>query len=425
MKEKFQDQLLNRREQTQSKKAERSWIMLACTWLLGFSMYASMLCIPPIGHIIKEELLISHAQLGLLFAIPVTVLVAVAIPSGFIADKFGTRKAVGVGAIVMAAGSLMRGAFTSFGILLGFTCLYGVGFSLIYPNLPKLVGIWFPREKAGLATGIYATGIATGASLALAITLPVIFPITNTIQGTFYIWSIPAIVAAILWWIVAKEPPPPHRGVESQQAKQANESSHLEWKNKGIWLVALMLFLNNIHFYSWTGWSPALLIMKGAPPELAALIASVMGWITLPIIFLMPWASYKFGLRKPFIWASTIILAFASWSAIYIPVPLGWPLMVLVGITVGGTFSMILALPVELVPKESVGMASGMVLSIGYIGGLVGPWLAGYIVDVTGTLDLAFVVLIGTAIVWTVIAFLIPETGSRTRLEKSYHVGRI
>ena len=86
---------------------------------------------------------------------------------------------------------------------------------------------------------------------------------------------------------------------------------------------------------------------------------------------------------------------------------------------------MILALPVELVPEESVGKASGMVLSIGYIGGLVGPWLAGYIVDVTGTLDLALVVLIGTAIVWTVVAFSIPETGSRTRLGNSCHAGRI
>jgi CP family cyanate transporter-like MFS transporter len=425
MKEKFQDQLSDKGEQIQYKKAKRSWIILACTWLLGFSMYASMLCIPPLGHIIKERLLISNAQLGFLFAIPVTMLVVVAIPSGFVADKLGTRKAVGMGAIVMAVGSLMRGVFTSSWMLFSFTCLYGVGFSLIYPNLPKLVSIWFSSEEAGLATGIYATGIATGASLALAITLPIIFPITNTIQGTFYIWSIPAIGAAILWWIVAKEPPSPHNSVRSQQARGGNEPTHIVWKNKSIWLVALMLFLNDVHFYSWTGWGPTLLMMKGAPPDLASLITSVMSWTTLPIIFLMPWASYKVGLRKPFIWASTLILAFASWSAIYISVPFGWPLMVLIGITVGGTFSMILALPIELVPKESVGVASGMVLSIGYIGGLVGPWLAGYIMDVTGTLDLALVVLTGTAIVWTVIAFLMPETGSRTRPGNSYHAGRI
>ena len=77
---------------------------------------------------------------------------------------------------------------------------------------------------------------------------------------------------------------------------------------------------------------------------------------------------------------------------------------------------MILALPVEMVSKESVGMASGMMLSIGYIGGLIGPWMAGRILDTTGTLNLALIILIGVAAVWAVIAFLIPETGSRARL---------
>lgn len=400
------------------KQTRSSWIMLACAWLLAFAMYGPMLCIPPMEHIIREELLISHAQVGLLFAIPVTVLVAVAIPSGFLADKFGIRKVVGIGATVMAVGSLMRGTFTSFSILFAYTCLYGIGFSLIYPNLPKLVSVWFPREKAGLATGIYATGIATAASLGLAITLPVIFPITNTIRGTFILWSIPAIVSAILWWILAKEPPPPQSSAQSQQTTRGNEPFKSVWKTKVIWLVALMLFFNNIHFYTWTGWSPVLFIMKGAPPHLAALIASVMGWITLPIIFLMPWASYKVGLRKPFIWVSAIILAVVSCSAIYISLPLSWPLMVFVGITVSGTFSMILALPVEMMPTESVGMASGMVLSVGYIGGLVGPWLAGYIVDVTGTLDLALVLLSGAAVVWACLALLVPETGSMTKPQK-------
>jgi len=174
-----------------------------------------------------------------------------------------------------------------------------------------------------------------------------------------------------------------------------------------------MLLFNNTHFYTWSGWTPTLMIMKGAPPDLAALIASITGWTALPIIFLMPWASYKAGLRKPFIWGSTLLLAFASWSAIYVPVSLGWALMILIGMTTGGTFSMILALPVEIVPKASIGKASGMVLSIGYIGGLIGPWLAGRIVDTTGSFDWALVFLMGTAVVWTCLTFFIPETGRK------------
>jgi sugar phosphate permease len=77
---------------------------------------------------------------------------------------------------------------------------------------------------------------------------------------------------------------------------------------------------------------------------------------------------------------------------------------------------MILALPIEMVPRESVGTASGMILSIGYIGSFVGPWVSGYIVDTTATLDLALVILTGVAIVWACLTFLLPETGHRARL---------
>ena len=398
----------------QRKNPRNPWVILGCAWVLGFAMYGPIFSIPPMEHIIKEEFLLSHAQMGLLFSLPIIMLAALAIPGGLLADRIGIRKAAGIGAIVMVVGSLLRGTSTSSESLFAFTALFGVGLALVFPNLPKLVGVWFPRERAGLATGIYVTGMIVGESLAMAITLPVVFPITNTIQGTFYIWSIPVIVAAILWWAIVREPP--ESSIQGQQADRGNKSFSLVWKNRSLWLVAVSLFLLSFQFYVWTGWTPALMVLKGAPPDLAALITSIISWAALPAAFLIPWISYKFGLRKPFFWASAIILGLVSWGAIYASVPFFWFLTAVIGIALGGTFSMILALPVEMVPKESVGMASGMILSIGYIGGLLGPWIAGRILDTTGTLNLALIILIGVAVVWAVIAFLIPETGSRARL---------
>jgi CP family cyanate transporter-like MFS transporter len=399
-----------------TKNPQRSWIMLACAWLVGFSMYPPMLCIPPVALIIKKDLGVSHAAVGLLFSIPVAVLVFLAVPAGFLADRLGTKRAVGIGVVVMAAGSMIRITSKSYDMLMALTSLYAIGFSLIYPNLPKLVGLWFPREKVGLATGIYTTGITTGGGIALAITLPLIFPLTHTIQGTFFIWSIPAVVAAVLWWILAKDPPLLRNspGQTSNMDRTVGPSSSL-WKNKNMWMIAFMLFVNNVHFYTWSGWGPTLFMMKGASPDLAALIASSRAWVGLPTIFLMPWVSYKVGLRKPFIWGSALLLAFASWSAIHISVPMGWPLMAVIGVTLSGTFPMILAFPLEMLPNQSVGTASGTVLSIGYIGGLLGPWLAGYVVDSSASLDSTLVVLGMIAILWALIGFLTPETGRRAQ----------
>ncbi|KKK94175.1 hypothetical protein LCGC14_2685510, partial [marine sediment metagenome] len=58
-------------------------------------------------HIIKEEFLLSHEQMGLLFSLPIIMLAALAIPGGLLADRIGIRKAAGIGAIVMVAGSLL------------------------------------------------------------------------------------------------------------------------------------------------------------------------------------------------------------------------------------------------------------------------------------------------------------------------------
>ena len=400
--------------QDYARNREKSWIVLGCAWLIGFAMYCPILCIPPIAFIIKEELRVSHAAVGLLFSLPVTVLVPLALPSGFLADRLGTKRAVGIGATVMAAGGLMRGMSDSYATLLALTFLYGVGFSIIYPNLPKLVGLWFPREKVGLATGVYTTGITMGAGISLAITLPLVFPLTGSIQGAFFFWSIPAVVAAALWWILVRDPPLVRDPCDrASGANRDDRPSSSLWKNRNMWMIALMLFLNNVHYYTWSAWTPALMMMKGAPPDLAALIASFRAWVGLPIIFLMPWASYRVGVRKPFIWGSALLLALASWSAIYLPLSLGWPLMAAISVGTAGTFPLILAFPLEMLPNRSVGTASGAVLSIGYTGGLLGPWLAGHVVDSTGSLDLALIFLGGAAMLWAWIGFSVPETGRK------------
>lgn len=159
--------------------------------LLGFAIMSPMFCVPPMQHILKEELLLTHAQTSLLFTAPILMLVALAIPGGIIADRIGAKKAAGIGIIIVAVGTMLRSVATDAPSLLAFTFIYGAGFGLSYPNLPKLVSRRVPREKAGIATGIFSAGLIGGATVALAITMPLVFPITNTTQGVFFIWGIP------------------------------------------------------------------------------------------------------------------------------------------------------------------------------------------------------------------------------------------
>lgn len=367
-------------------------------------------------HILKAELLITHAQTSLLYSIPILMIGAVAIPAGVIADRIGVRKAAGIGAIMIAVGSILRGTATDFSTLLAFTFIYGVGLGWTWPNLPKLVSTWVPREKAGMATGIYSAAMHVGLALALAITIPLVFPITNTFQGVFFIWSIPPIVAAILWWVLVKEPP--RSSIHGEPVSRDNTPLRRVLRNKSLRLAAILFLLEAFFFYTWIGWAPALMMLKGATPDLAGLITSITIWVGIPTVLFVPQLAYKLGLRKPFLWVPSIVLALATWGAMHITLAMSWPLMALVGVADFTRYVIILALPIELMSPEEVGTASGLMLSVGSVGGIIGPLIGGHILDLTGSLDLSLLVLVGVSIATVGIAFRLPETGPKARGKK-------
>jgi len=53
------------------------------------------------------------------------------------------------------------------------------------------------------------------------------------------------------------------------------------------------------------------------------------------------------------------------------------------------------------------------VLSIGYIGAIIGPLIGGRVLDLTGSLNQAMIILIIVSIATTIIALRLPETGPK------------
>lgn len=380
---------------------------------MAFAIWAPMLCVPPMAHILKAELLLTHTQTSLLYTIPILMLAVLGIPGGLLGDRIGVRKAAGIGIIIIAVGTILRGTATSASSLVAFTFIYGVGVGVSFPNLPKLISGWVSREKIGIATGIYVAGIAAGEGLAMAITMPLIFPLTNTFQGVFFIWSIPPIVAAVLWWILVRDPP--RSNIPDEPVSRGNIPFRQTLQNKNLWLVAILFLLFVFFWNGWAAWAPALMMMKGATENIAGLIVSICIWVGIPTGLLIPRVSYKLGLRKPFLWIPFITLALSAWGAIYINIPWSWSLMTLVGVAFNTILPTILTLPIEMVSKEEVGTATGLVLAVGNVGGIIGPLVGGRIFDLTGDLHLFFLVLVGISVAATAIAFRIPETGPKGR----------
>jgi CP family cyanate transporter-like MFS transporter len=341
------------------------------------------------------------------------MLVVTAIPAGLVSDRVGIKKTIGMGLIIMAAGAVLRSTATDFVSLLAYTFIFGFGFGWTFPNLPKLVSTYVAKDKANVAMGIVNSGFPIGTALGLAITVPIILPIAETYQGVFLIWSIPTIIAAVSWWILIRQPT--SKSSHIGQPSTSITSFRSAFSNKHLWLVAVLMFIHTFTFRNWSSWAPVMMMLKGASPSLAGLVASMTVWAILPTFLLAPRLSHRIGLRKPFLWVPSMVLAIAFWVAKYIAINTSWVIMPLIGVAAGTRFTTIMALPLELTHESEVGMASGMLLSIGYVGGVIGPLIGGRILDTTQNLDLSLLVLTIISSAATFIALKLPETGPGRR----------
>ncbi|OGF54412.1 MAG: hypothetical protein A2Z21_00310 [Candidatus Fraserbacteria bacterium RBG_16_55_9] len=386
---------------------------LICSWLLMFSAYASVLCVSPILNLITQELDLTAAQGGLLFSAPIVTLGVVAFVGGFLGDRVGPRRVAGAGAVLLGLAAFLRGASPDFATLLMLNLAVGMGWGLLFPNIPKLIRLWFPDRTVGTATGIYSTGVFAGGTLALGVTLPLLLPAVGSWRGACYFWGALALAIAGAWWILAREPASSGRSglMPSQGSKGALDAV---LRSKYIWIIAVFFALAaNVTFYIITGWFPAYFVEKGFSEAAAGFLTSMLTLAGIPAVIIVPLASDRVGLRRPFLWISCLIAAVAFFSIMYTPYVLDVILMGILGFTLTATYVICLFLPLELVKPGHAGTASGVVISAGYIGGALGPLIAGYLKDLGGTLIPAIVLLTVLMLISMVLAFMIPETGWR------------
>lgn len=397
-----------------NKNAYKShWKTLAVAVFLNFCTWAILFSIPPMETLISRDLLISHFQTSLLFTSPIIMIALIAIPAGIIADRVGIKKVIGIGAIIALIGTLLRLTTTNYIDLLTFSLIFGLGMGLTFANLPKLARSCSMPKQTILVMGVLnAFGVLSGVGIGLAITVPLLYPLTNSYQGVFYFWSIPLLVATFLWWFMVGEPPCPDG--EEEQEKITYHEIKQTLNSKILWLLAFLLFLHNFFFYTWSAWLPTYLLDKGLSLSFTGLITSVMLWVGVPTVIIVPMLSSGANIsRKLFIWIPSLIFAFLAVGILYASQFFIFFLMIIAGIINILRFNTLLTLPVEIMPKKHAGTASGLVVSIGYLGAVVGPIIAGKILDITGTLQSVFIILAVLSVITMAFALLIPSTSKR------------
>ena len=287
-------------EATIEDKPRYRWFMLAWLMLMSLILGLVVAIMPPLFNEIKDDLSLTHAQVGIIWgAISFGTLLS-AMYGGLLGDRFGFKKIIALGLIISTGACVMRACLFSFWGLTSAMAILGMATGLIYPNISKAVGEWFPRRELGRALGLVNVEAALGWAVALMVGASL-----SSLMGGWrpVMWLMAAICsgAIIMWAILARE-----RHIATGESRGSRpsilEQARSVLRVRDVWLVATMEVCISGALVSAIGLLPETLAERGTPASTAGNYASLITWTVAAANIIVPYISDRIGLRKSFVW---------------------------------------------------------------------------------------------------------------------------
>lgn len=393
--------------------------------VLGGSTFAFTICFAVwmmfavLGIPIRTELNLSETQFGLLAATPVLTGSLVRVPLGIWTDRYGGRMVFLLTMLVAVIPIWLLSYATQywqFLVLALFVGLVGGSFSVGTPYVAR----WFPKNKQGLAMGIFGAG-NSGAALTKFVAPALIVMAGGAWTIVPKVYSIVLLITAIIFWLLTSTDPahksPQSTSIKSQLVllKDPRVLRYCQYYSVVFGgYVALSLWMTQYYIgeYGFNIKTAAFLAACFSLP--GGVLRAVGGWI-----------SDKHGAYKTtwwvmwVCWVAFFLLSYPDTSFTINTVqgeqtfrialgPITFTvLMFVVGIAMAiGKASVFKFISDEF--SENMGAVSGIVGLAGGLGGFVLPILFGILVDLTGIRSSSFMLLYGTvciSLIWMHFSF--------------------
>ena len=352
-----------------------AYVAVVCVILVLFWPNFAQYQLSPVALQIMPQFGLDSTQFSALFSAAMIPGIALSLVSGLLCDRFGIKRVVGIAAVVTAVALIARVFAGDFPSL--FTCmaLSGMVATFLNANTPKIMGMWFPAEKVGVAVGV---SIASG-TLAMAVGMGTgaLFP---SIEAMFIFTGAMATVGAIAWWVLFREPP--SQALQAGEPDAGSQPSLGEClravvKSRNVWFVGIGLALVMATTMCLATFLPQVLqAMRGFDPVSAGGVASVLTFGNLAGSIFVPIINAKVGRMKPMLIAMSIVAAAGTAFAWQLPEGAAMTAGLFVtGFCMSGVVIMLMSMPVLLpeIGPVYAGTAGGVVSTLQLLGGVVVP----------------------------------------------------
>ncbi len=361
-----------------------------------------------IGIPIKQNLGLNETQFGILVALPVLTGSLIRLPLGMWTDRFGGRIVFFVLMLstVFPIWLISRATeywhFLVTGLFVG---LAGGSFTVGIAYCAR----WFPRERQGLAMGIFGAG-NTGAAVNKLVAPSIVVAFGWTMVPQVY--AVMMLVMAILFWVFSYTDEQHATGASSVTVKE----QLMVLKDPTVWRYSQYYSIVFGGYVALSLWMTKYYISEyGFDIKVAALLAagfSIPGGVLRAI---GGWFSDKYGAHTItwwVLWISLVCLFFLSYPQTDLTIQtvtgprtfhfgLNPTLFTIIMFSMGIAFAIGKASVFKYISDDyphNIGVISGVVGLAGGMGGFILPIMFGALVDITGIRSSAFMLMFG--IVW-------------------------
>jgi MFS family permease len=417
--------------------------ILALLCAMYFVNYIVRVNVSTASAVFQPELHLSNTEVGLIFSAFAYPYLLFQIAGGWVADKFGARRALTVFAILWSSATVLMGLTSAStfvgGVLLDILgrlgihmpqlrpvvagmfvarVLLGIGVSAL-PVATRAMSNWTAAEKRGFAQGITHAFARLGNSVTpLLVTYLILL---TTWRGSFVIVGMASFLWAVVWVIYFRDDPAEHQGVSAADLERLPKKRVKTAARVPFGRLAVRIFpVTLVYFcYGWTlwfflAWIPSYFLhsyqLKLTSSAfftfcvfLAGTLGDFLGGVASDRIFERTHSRTK--ARR-----NLIVAGFLISTVFMAPVLLIHDLTTIVlslsmaffcsEFTVGAFW----AIPMDIAPRYS-GFASGFMNSGSALAAIVSPLIGGYILDKTGNWAMTFVAGIALLLFGAILAF--------------------
>lgn len=356
------------------------WLILAVLFFARLTMAFQFQSIGALSPLIIEEHGVGLADVGLLIGLYLAPGVIVAIPGGAIAARFGDKRIVGLGMVMMLLGGLMVSVLPGWEVLMIGRLLAGAGGVILNIVMTKMLVDWFIGREISTAMAIFVNSWPVGIALAL-----LILPLSAASGGLALVWwVISALIGAglVLFVLLYRAPEGAVAVIASVQLTKlpvyALITASLVW---ALYNTALaMVFSFGPTLLNEKGWS-----LANAGTAISAFM--IVFSVALPLGGIL---ADRTGRRD-----LIILISLASFAALmplvsYVPPWVIATIFLVVGILFALAAGPIMTLPSLVLPPEARTFGMGVFFSIYYGVMMITPRFAGAMADKAGDAGVVF-----------------------------------